>query len=459
MFNQSEPGRTNDRRRRSRRPQARPGGAPAPAQGQPQPGSAPNQGQGQGQNQGQGPGQGQGRGRRRRGGGGSTAGLRPQLPQLDPRVGTREARGLLEVTPNGAGVLRDLAIASPDDPLISPADVRQLGLRPGDWVTAMARGRNVIEVTGVNGHGLEGLADRPVFDRLTAIHPETQIMLGQTPEAITGRILDLIAPIGRGQRGLIVSPPKAGKTTILTEIAKGVARNPELSLITCLVAERPEEVTEIRRRVPGLVLAADLDMPASEHIRVADLGIEHGKRLAEQGEHVVLLLDRLTRLARAHNLNIRGGGRTLSGGMEVGALQPVRKAFGAARATEEAGSLTIVATCLLDTGSKMDDVVYEEFKGTGNMEVHLDRKLAQKRLFPAIDINRSGTRREELLLDPATFRQVTAMRRKLAGVPADKALSALLAALARQIPAQDAEVITALGIAEADAETGAAFPR
>ncbi len=454
MINQPDPGRTNDRRRRSRRPQPRPGGTSTPVPGQPPQVGAP--GQSQNQNQGQGQSPGQGRGRRRRSGGGAGPSQRPQLPQIDPRVGAREVRGLLEITPNGAGVLRDLAVATPNDPLIAPAEVRQLGLRPGDWITAMARGRNVIEVTGVNGHGLEGLAERPIFDRLTAIHPESQIMLGQTPEAITGRVLDLIAPIGRGQRGLIVAPPKAGKTTILTEIAKGVARNPDLSLITCLVAERPEEVTEIRRQVPGLVLAADLDMPASEHIRVADLGVEHGKRLAEEGEHVVLLLDSLTRLARAHNLNIRGGGRTLSGGMEVGALQPVRKAFGAARATEEAGSLTIIATCLLDTGSKMDDVVYEEFKGTGNMEVHLDRKLAQKRLFPAIDINRSGTRREELILDPATFRQVTAMRRKLAGVPADKALSALLSALARQIPEQDAAVAdTAFGIAEA----GASFSR
>ena len=448
MFNQNEPGRPGDRRRRSRRPQARPGGgAPGAAPGQPTQ-------QGGGQGQGQGPGPGRNR-RRRSGGGGSPQPSRPQLPQLDPRVGTREVRGLLEITPNGAGVLRDMAIASPDDPLILANDLRQLGLRVGDWVIALARGRSVVEVTGVNGHGLEGLADRPVFDRLTAVHPDTQILLGHTPDAITGRVLDLIAPVGRGQRGLIVAPPKAGKTTILTEIAKGVARNPELSLITCLVAERPEEVTEIRRAVAGLVLAADLDMPSSEHIRVAELGIEHGKRLAEEGEHVVVLLDSLTRLARAHNLNIRGGGRTLSGGMEVSALQPVRKAFGAARATEEAGSLTILATCLLDTGSKMDDVVYEEFKGTGNMEVHLDRKLAQKRLYPAVDINRSGTRREELILDPATFRQVTALRRKLAGVPADKALTALLGALARQVPAQDAEVDTAFGIAEA----GAAFRR
>ncbi len=380
---------------------------------------------------------------------------RPQLQPLDPRVGAREVRGLLEITPNGAGVLRDMGLASPNDPLIPGADLRQLGLRAGDWVTAMARGRNVVEVTGVNGHGLEGLAERPVFDRLTAIHPDTQIVLGHNAEAITGRLLDLIAPVGRGQRGLIVAPPKAGKTTIMTDIARGVARNEGLSLITCLVAERPEEVTEIRRSVSGLVLAADLDMPASEHIRVAELGIEHGKRLAEEGEHVVVLLDSLTRLARAHNLNIRGGGRTLSGGMEVGALQPVRKAFGAARATEEAGSLTIIATCLLDTGSKMDDVVYEEFKGTGNMEVHLDRKLAQKRLFPAIDINRSGTRREELVLDPATFRQVTALRRKLAGVPPDKALGALLSALSRQIVSQDAEETGAFGIAE----PGGAFRR
>ncbi|MCB0215675.1 MAG: transcription termination factor Rho [Caldilineae bacterium] len=350
----------------------------------------------------------------------------------------RAVQGLLEITRNGAGILRDRGFARSDDPLIPVAIVASLGLRPGDLVEAQARGRNVVEIDQVNGHAAEGLSDRIQFDRLTAVHPEIPIVLGSSPEAITGRLLDIIAPIGRGQRGLIVAPPKAGKTTVLTDIAEGVSQNRGLYLIACLVGERPEEVTEIRRAVKGMVLAADLDAPASDHTRAAELAVEHAKRLCEEGRDVVVLLDSLTRLARAYNLSIKGGGRTLSGGMDAMALQPVRKIFGAARATEEAGSLTILATCLVDTGSKLDDMVYEEFKGTGNMEVHLDRKLAQRRLFPAIDINKSGTRREELLLEPQMMRQVTALRRKLAGVPPDKALSALLLALKRQIELEDA---------------------
>ncbi len=347
----------------------------------------------------------------------------------------------MELSRNGAGLLRQRGIARSDDPLIPVSKVRSLGLRQGDLIEAQARGRNVVYVDRVNGHEVEGLAERVDFDRLTAIHPERPIVLGGTPEAITGRLLDIIAPVGRGQRGLIVAPPKAGKTTVMTDIAEGVSRNKGLYLIACLVGERPEEVTEIRRAVDGMVLAADLDAPAGDHTRVAELAIDHAKRLCEEGRDVVVLLDSLTRLARAYNLSQKGGGRTLSGGMDANALHPVRKIFGAARETEEAGSLTILATCLVDTGSKMDDVVYEEFKGTGNMEVHLDRKLAQRRLFPAIDINRSGTRREELLLEPQTMQQVTALRRKLAGVPSDKALSALLLALKRQIELEATELV------------------
>jgi transcription termination factor Rho len=339
--------------------------------------------------------------------------------------------GFLEVVHQGMGALRNSALKSPDDARLPSRMIRELGLRPGDLVEGVARGDMLQEVTSVNGRPPDALAGRRNFADLTAVHPDAMLALGTRPGAITGRLLDLIAPVGMGQRGLIVAPPKAGKTTLLKDIALGLGAHPQLVILTLLVAERPEEVTELRRTVPGSVLAADLDQPSEDHIRVAQLGVEHAKRLVEQGQDVVILLDSLTRLARAHNLALRGGSRTMSGGMDAAALFPVRQAFGAARAAEEGGSLTILATCLIDTGSKMDDLVYEEFKGTGNMEVHLDRGLAEKRLFPAIDISRSGTRREELLLDPATYQQVTSLRRKLAGVPPDQALSALLDALKR----------------------------
>jgi len=365
------------------------------------------------------------RGRRRRGrkGGGAAA---PAASGPERAVG-----GFLEMGHQGAGSLREAALVSPDDARVPARMIRELGLRPGDLVEGTARGDTLTEARLVNGGPVEGLADRRNFADLTAVHPDAPLVLGGSPNAITGRLLDLIAPVGQGQRGLIVAPPKAGKTTILRDIAIGLGAHPALTIITCLVAERPEEVTELRRSIPGLVLAADLDMPSEDHIRVAHLGVEYAKRLVETGHDVVILLDSLTRLARAHNLALRGGSRTMSGGMDAAALHPVRQVFGAARAAEEGGSLTILATCLIDTGSKMDDLVYEEFKGTGNMEVHLDRSLAEKRLFPAVDISRSGTRREELLLDPQTLQHVIALRRKLAGVAPDQALSALLDALKR----------------------------
>jgi transcription termination factor Rho len=300
----------------------------------------------------------------------------------------------------------------------------------------VAKGNTMVRVDTVNGHGLEGLAERPEFSELTPVHPDHAIHLGGVPNSLTGRLLDLIAPVGRGQRGLIVAPPKAGKTTVLRDIAWGASQDPEIEIVVCLIGERPEEVTHLRREIEGMVLAADLDAPPGDHTRVAVLGTEYAKRRTEEGHHVLVLIDSLTRLARAFNLSVKGLGRTLSGGIDAAALHPVRQIFGSARATEEAGTLTILATCLVDTGSAMDDIVYEEFKGTGNMEVHLDRKLAQQRLFPAVDIMRSSTRREELLLDPESLQRVQVLRRKLAGVPADKALSALLSALERQAAAE-----------------------
>ena len=363
----------------------------------------------------------------------------PAPPDLDLRPGEQLVSGFLEGQRN-AGFLRQEAVATRDDPYISPALQRRFGLRAGDLVEAVAtrghRGWDVQHVWRVNGHGTDNLAHRPNFDRLTALHPEHTITLGPTSDAITGRLLDLIAPVGRRQRGLIVSPPKAGKTTILKQTADAVAQDEELTLIMCLVGERPEEVTDLRRSVEGTVLAADLDTPPQDHARVAELGVEHGKRLTEEGKHVVLLLDSLTRLARAHNLDSAGVGRTLSGGMDASALQPARQAFGAARATEEAGSLTVIATALVDTGSRLDDVVYEEFKGTGNMEVHLDRELAQQRLYPAVSIERSGTRYEERLLDPDTLHKVNKLRRRLHDMPDAAALTMLLGAL-RKYPTND----------------------
>jgi transcription termination factor Rho len=427
MHQRTGEGGQSNQRSSSRR--GRRGGRRKKAQGQ---GSGGQGGGAQGGGAKQGGG-GRPRRRGRRSGGGNNSNNNANQPP-------KPVQGLLDLTRNGAGILRDRALARQEDPLIPVAQVRSLGLRQGDLVEGQARGRNVVQIDKVNGKEPEGLDQRIHFDRLTAVHPDVPIVLGGTPDAITGRLLDIISPVGRGQRGLIVAPPKAGKTTVLTNIAEGVSRNKGLYLIACLVGERPEEVTEIRRAVDGLVLAADLDAPAADHTRVAELAIEHAKRICESGGHAVVLLDSLTRLARAYNLSLKGGGRTLSGGLDAMALQPVRKIFGAARSSEEAGSVTILATCLVETGSKLDDVVYEEFKGTGNMEVYLDRKLAQRRLYPAIDINRSGTRREELLLDAQTMRQVTALRRKLAGVPSDKALSALLLALKRQIELEATEV-------------------
>ncbi|MBM3946464.1 MAG: transcription termination factor Rho, partial [SAR202 cluster bacterium] len=256
---------------------------------------------------------------------------------------------------------------------------------------------------------------RPNFDNLTPIFPNEHLKLETTPQNLAQRMIDLIAPVGKGQRALIVSPPKAGKTSLLKNIASGVAQNhPDVHLMVVLAGERPEEVTDMKRSVKGEVFSATFDEPVEEHCRIAELSLERAKRLVESGKHVVLLLDSLTRLVRAYNLALPSTGRTLSGGIDPAALYPPKRFFGAARNMEEGGSLTVIATCLIDTGSRMDEVIYEEFKGTGNCEIHLDRKLSEKRVFPAIDIQRSGTRREELLLSEQTLRQVVLLRRMTA---------------------------------------------
>jgi transcription termination factor Rho len=338
--------------------------------------------------------------------------------------------GYLALDSRDQGVLRGQAVPGRDDPFVPAALVRRLGLRHGDYVDALAQvdeyGLAVQQVWRVNGNGARNLGGRPGFRQLTAIHPDTQIVLGYRPEAITGRVLDLLAPIGRGQRGLIVAPPQAGKTTVLEHIAHAVAADSELELLVMLVGERPEEATMLRRDIRGEVLVADLDTPSEQQAAVVELGMAHARRLTEEGRHVVVLLDSLTRLARVHNLAARGGGRTLSGGMDASALTPLRQVFGAARATEQGGSLTLIATCLVETNSRLDDLVYEEFKGTGNMEVVLDRRLAQLGLFPAVNILRSGTRREGLLLDEATMELMARVRRMQARMGPDEALADLL---------------------------------
>jgi transcription termination factor Rho len=330
--------------------------------------------------------------------------------------------GILDVVTDGIGFLRsgDL-LPSPDDIYVSQSQIRRFGLRAGDTVIGQVRPPKenekyfgLLRVEAVNNLDPEMAKRRPWFDRLTPIFPRQQLLLetGQFP--LSTRLLDMLAPIGRGQRGLIVSPPKAGKTTILKQIANGLTTNcNDLHLMVVLIGERPEEVTDMARSVEAEVMAATFDEPVQHHVRVAEMALERAKRLVEMGQDVVILADSITRLARAYNLVVPPSGRTLSGGIDPAALYPPKRFFGAARNIEEGGSLTIIATCLVDTGSRMDDVIYEEFKGTGNMEMHLNRKLADRRLFPAIDIERSSTRREELLLDKDTLTRVWTLRRMI----------------------------------------------
>jgi transcription termination factor Rho len=330
--------------------------------------------------------------------------------------------GILDIVSDGIGFLRsgDL-LPSSDDIYVSQSQIRRFGLRAGDTVIGQVRPPKesekyfgLLRVEAVNNVDPEKAKRRPWFDRLTPIFPLEQFKLetGQLP--LSTRLLDMLAPIGRGQRGLVVSPPKAGKTTILKQIANGLTGNySDLHLMVVLIGERPEEVTDMARSVEAEVMAATFDEPVQHHVRVAEMALERAKRLVEIGQDVVILADSITRLARAYNLVVPPSGRTLSGGIDPAALYPPKRFFGAARNIEEGGSLTIIATCLVDTGSRMDDVIYEEFKGTGNMEMQLNRKLADRRLFPAIDIERSSTRREELLLSKDTLARVWTLRRMI----------------------------------------------
>ncbi len=328
--------------------------------------------------------------------------------------------GILEIIEDGFGFLRGQRfLPGPDDIYVSQSQIRRFGLRTGDRVSGQVRPPkdnekffSLLRVEAVNGIDPETARRRPSFDSLTPIFPLELINLETAPNILSTRLLNLVAPIGRGQRGLIVSPPKAGKTMLLKAIANGVSSNcPDIHLMVCLIGERPEEVTDMRRSIEGEVISSTFDEPVEDHTKVAEMALERAKRLVEGGRDVVILLDSITRLARAYNLAVPPSGRTLSGGIDPVALYPPKRFFGAARNIEGGGSLTIVSTCLIDTGSRMDDVIYEEFKGTGNMELHLDRKLAERRIYPSIDIQRSGTRREELLLDESTLRQVWTMRR------------------------------------------------
>jgi transcription termination factor Rho len=336
------------------------------------------------------------------------------------------AEGILQTVDDGYGFLRgESMLPTVNDVYVSQSQVRRFALRTGDLVMGQVRPPKdsekyfgLLRVEAINGLNPEEAQTRPKFEDLTAIFPDVQIMLETSvpgTDQLSQRVLDLISPVGRGQRALIVSPPKAGKTFLLKSIAHGIKTNYEdIHLMVVLIGERPEEVTDMKRSVAGEVVASTFDEPVEDHTRVAEMALDRAKRLVESGKDVVILLDSITRLARAYNLAVPSSGRTLSGGIDPVALYPPKRFFGAARNTEESGSLTIVATCLVDTNSRMDEVIFEEFKGTGNMEAHLDRRLADRRIYPSIDIMRSSTRREELLLDEKTLQQVWLVRRMMA---------------------------------------------
>ena len=334
--------------------------------------------------------------------------------------GTNTTSGMLSILNDGYGFIRNDGLhPSATDVYVSQSQIRKFQLRTGDHVSGKTRPPKdgeryfgLIKVETVNNIDPEEAKARTKFESLTAVFPTEQLKLETDPKELSSRIIDLIAPVGKGQRGLIVAPPKAGKTTVLQNIAAGISANsPEIQILVALIGERPEEVTEMRRAVKGEVYSSTFDEPVEDHCKVAELCLERAKRLVENGEDVVILLDSLTRLTRAYNLAVPSTGRTLSGGIDPNALYPPKKFFGAARNTEEGGSLTILAACLVDTGSRMDEVIFEEFKGTGNMELNLDRRLSERRVYPAVDILKSGTRREELQLNANILEKVHMLRR------------------------------------------------
>ncbi|MDA2933149.1 transcription termination factor Rho [Acidobacteria bacterium AH-259-D05] len=376
------------------------------------------------------------------------AGMRKQelifqiLKAQTERSGLIFSEGVLETLPDGFGFLRAPEynyLPGPDDIYVSPSQIRKFDLQTGDTVSGQVRPPKegeryfaLIKVEAINFEHPEVARDRTFFENLTPIYPDEILRQETTQANLSGRVMDLLTPVGKGQRGLIVSPPRAGKTMILQSLANSITTNhPEVVLIVLLIDERPEEVTDMERSVHGEVISSTFDEPATRHVQVAEMVIEKAKRLVEHKKDVVILLDSITRLARAYNTIVPPSGKVLSGGVDSNALQRPKRFFGAARNIEEGGSLTIVATALIDTGSRMDDVIFEEFKGTGNLELHLDRKLVDKRIFPAIDINRSGTRKEELLLEKDELNRVWVLRKVLNPLSATESMELLLEKLGK----------------------------
>lgn len=359
------------------------------------------------------------------------------LEAQSTKDGLTFSKGVLEVLPDGYGFLRSSDynyLPSPDDIYVSPSQIKKFLLRTGDFVSGQVRPPKegerffaLLRVEAVNGLDPDAIRDRTLFDNLTPVYPTRKMILESAPGEYSVRIMDMLTPVGKGQRGLIVSPPKSGKTVLLQKIANSITRNhPEIKLIILLIDERPEEVTDMERSVKGEVISSTFDEPAERHVQVADMVIEKAKRMVEAKEDVVILLDSITRLARAHNIVVPHSGRILSGGVDSNALHKPKRFFGAARNTEDGGSLTILATALIDTGSRMDDVIFEEFKGTGNMEIVLNRDLSDRRIFPAIEVNRSGTRREELLMKEDDLSKVWILRKILSDFSPVEAMEFLL---------------------------------
>ena len=358
------------------------------------------------------------------------------------KSGNLFSEGVLETLPDGFGFLRAPNynyLPGPDDIYVSPSQIRKFDLQTGDTVSGQIRPPKegeryfaLIKVEAVNFEAPEQARDKLFFENLTPLYPQQRLVLETTSDNLSARVMDLMTPIGKGQRGLIVAPPRTGKTMLLQNIAQSVAKNhPEVYLIVLLIDERPEEVTDMQRSVKGEVISSTFDEPAQRHVQVAEMVIEKAKRLVEHKKDVVILLDSITRLARAYNTIVPASGKVLSGGVDSNALQRPKRFFGAARNIEEGGSLTIIATALVDTGSRMDEVIFEEFKGTGNLEIHLDRKLADRRVFPAIDIQKSGTRKEELLISKEDLNRVWVLRKVLAPLSPQEAMELLLSKMAK----------------------------